>query len=460
LFFRFDPLIFLTVSVATRAILTLGLLSLSLVIATFLFGRFFCGFACPLGTAIDLLEPLVRRRAGYSGPVLKNVKYLLLLFLAAAAVVGVSRAQFFDPLAIMDRFLTLFLYPVVGYFLAFTALRPMGFVENLIAPGSFVLIVGSSFFASRFWCRNLCPLGALLALISKFSVFKFTFRDDCLKCKACGKVCPTGAIRIRDRLIDSAECVACLRCWAECPNRRVGYRPYLPRVPFDVRKRQFVAALAAGVFFAPLARSLIHVKLIERLIRPPGSLPEPDFMNACLRCGLCMKACPTNGLQPCLTEAGFGGLWTPRLVGRIGGCEKFCNACGRVCPTSAIRDLTLEEKSFAKMGTAVIDRDRCIAWAQDKVCLICDEACQYNAIDSRGETIRGVNLLRPFVKERVCVGCGICEARCPLEGTAAIQVFPTDEERKRTGSYITEEKRRLRDEVNKNEDLPSGFITE
>ena len=208
----------------------------------------------------------------------------------------------------------------------------------------------------------------------------------------------------------------------------------------------------------PLARSLINQRLKGKLIRPPGSIPEPDFLNACIHCGKCLKICPTNGLQPCLLEAGINGIWSPRLVSRIGGCEKNCNMCGKICPTNAIRKLSLEEKTYARMGTAIIDRSRCIAWEQDKVCLICDEACPFNAIRSLNETVLGITLLRPFVDERICTGCGLCEARCPIEGRSAIEIFSIGEERKLTGSYITEEKVKLRSCEDRLEDIPSGFI--
>jgi formate hydrogenlyase subunit 6/NADH:ubiquinone oxidoreductase subunit I len=172
-----------------------------------------------------------------------------------------------------------------------------------------------------------------------------------------------------------------------------------------------------------------------------------------------MKACPTNGLQPCVLESGLDGLWTPRLVPRIGGCEKNCNLCGQVCPTRAIRNLPLEEKSYARIGTAVIDRSRCLAWEQDRTCLVCDEACSYNAIDNRNETIQGTTLGRPFVNEQACMGCGLCESRCPVDGPAAIQVFSMAEERKKTGWYKTDAKARLRSCGDApREDLPSGFI--
>jgi MauM/NapG family ferredoxin protein len=226
-------------------------------------------------------------------------------------------------------------------------------------------------------------------------------------------------------------------------------------------RRETIAALGLGLLAAPLARSIVHRRLNGRLLRPPGSIPEPDFLDACIHCGRCMKACPTNGLQPAILESGVDGLWTPRLVPRIGGCEKNCNLCGQVCPTAAIRNLPLEEKTYARIGTAVVDRTRCIAWEQNRVCLICDEACPYNAIDSRNETILGETLGRPFVNEVACVGCGICESRCPVAGEAAIRVNSLSEERKRHGSYKTDERveqRKCGDTPE--EDVPSGFIQE
>ena len=438
-----------------------GLWSILILVVTLLFGRLFCGFLCPMGTVLDILDPFFGRRPKTPVRSLKNAKYLILFFLAAAGIVGLSLGQFFDPLAIFDRTLALVFYPLASYFIALiTLLKQAGFTEYVISLGSFILILSLGYFAPRFWCRNLCPLGGLLAIGARFSLFKFTFLEDCTNCGFCSQICPTAAIKDDIRKIDSAECVACLRCSTECSQGQIGYRVNLKPAAFDIKRRQTIAVLAAGVILAPLARSLTYVRLNGRLIRPPGSLPEADFTNLCLRCGLCLKVCPTNGLQPCVAEAGLIGLWTPRLVARIGGCEKNCNACGQVCPTSAIRKLPLDEKSFAKIGTSVIDRNRCIAWEQDKPCLICDEACQYNAIDSRSETIQNVKLLRPFVDEQICIGCGICESRCPVEGQSAIQVYAIGEDRKKAGSYITEEKIRIRQGGDKPQDLPNGFITE
>lgn len=458
IFYKFDPLIILIISIAYRTLITAAILSLFIVAATILFGRFFCGFVCPLGTTIDIFDVFVKKQKK-AAPLLRNGKYLTLIFLLVAAGLGVSFLHFLDPLVIFERTLTLLFHPAAMYIAGIFNLGVgVFYAESAIVLSVLALILGLNLLSSRFWCRNVCPLGGLLGLLSKSAIFKFSFGEGCTQCVLCEKICPTGAISVENMKIDSGECIDCLRCLYECPQNALEYSITRGPSRLDLGRRQLIGTLGISILAAPLAKSLLHRKLSGRLIRPPGSIPEADFLDKCIHCGKCMKVCPTNGLQPCILEAGVNGLWTPRLAARIGGCEKNCNMCGQVCPTSAIRNLSPEEKTFAKMGTAVIDRSRCIAWEQDRVCLICDEACPYAAINSLSETVRDTTLLRPFVDERICTGCGLCEARCPIEGRAAIEVYSIGEERMRTGSYITDEKIRLRACEEKEEDLPSGFI--
>jgi formate hydrogenlyase subunit 6/NADH:ubiquinone oxidoreductase subunit I len=122
---------------------------------------------------------------------------------------------------------------------------------------------------------------------------------------------------------------------------------------------------------------------------------------------------------------------------RFAPCEQDCNVCGKVCPTQAIRSLSLEEKTHAKVGTAILRKELCLVWAQDKLCLICDEICPYNAIVFR--TIEGYR--RPVVIASRCNGCGFCEQRCPIQGESAIVVVPNGEIRLKEGSYIQEAKK-------------------
>jgi polyferredoxin len=460
LFFRFDPLILIITSIASRTIIQASMISIIVIIGTFIFGRFFCGFICPLGTTIDLWDGIFKNKH-ISKHNAKNVKYIILLALIIAACIGSSFIHFFDPLIIMERTLTIVVSPIATFFRGILLpVTPLVYTETIVATLLFFGILSLGFIAPRYWCRAICPLGGLLALFSKYSLLKFSLSDSCTQCGVCDRICPTSAISSEDQELDSSECIACLKCQHECAHHAVVYRINGRIHRFDLSKRHLLLAIGAGIATVPLSRSLLHSRISGRLIRPPGSVPEPDFLNLCLHCGKCMKVCPTNGLQPCVLETGVNGIWTPRLVPRIGGCEKNCNMCGQICPTGAIRALPLEEKTFAKMGTAVIARNRCIAWEQDNLCLICDEACPYDAIMSRNVTVQQVTLLRPFIDERICTGCGLCEARCPVEGASAIQIYSIGEERKHTGSYITEEKRRLRSCIHKQEDIPSGFITE
>jgi MauM/NapG family ferredoxin protein len=456
LFLRLDPLVLLVTSIAGRTLVTGALLSLVLVALTLVFGRFFCGFVCPLGTIIDACDTVLpHRRKPVAFPI---GKYVVLLFLVLAALLGASFIGWFDPLVITDRVLALVAYPLLSRVAAAAGqMRPVAFAEAFVAPALFLAVLALSLLGPRFWCRNLCPLGGLLALLSKVSLFRFAFRGDCRACGRCERVCPTGAINQRERELDSGECIECMACRYECPDSTIRYRPGFAPVRFDAGRRQALVAVGSAVVLAPLARVLVRAKLRRGLVRPPGAIPEPDFLNACLRCGLCIKACPTNCLQPCVLEAGVGGLWTPHAVARIGGCEKNCNACGQACPTGAIRRLSLEEKTYARMGIAAVERGRCIAWADDRHCLICDEVCPYDAIEA--VSMPGDEALKPVVDKRMCIGCGLCESRCPVEGPAAIRVSAQNEERRRKGSYITEEKRRLRKcGQTRPEEIPSGFI--
>lgn len=139
-----------------------------------------------------------------------------------------------------------------------------------------------------------------------------------------------------------------------------------------------------------------------------------------------MKVCITNGLQPTMLEGGIGGMWTPRLVPQRGYCLETCNYCSLVCPTGAIQPINVKDKKNIRIGVARIDRSKCIAWDQGKKCLVCDEHCSYKAVfwkEIEGE-------LKPFVDQKKCVGCGICENKCPIMPDPAIVVYALSDEKR------------------------------
>lgn len=162
------------------------------------------------------------------------------------------------------------------------------------------------------------------------------------------------------------------------------------------------------------------------VIRPPGSLSEEKFVNTCVRCGNCMKVCITNGLQPVMLDSGIEGVWTPQLVPEIGYCEYKCTLCGEVCPTQAIRQLSVPLKQKARLGVAQIDHRICIAWDGNEQCIVCEEHCPVSdkAIKVKEEVFNGKRIFRPSVDENLCIGCGICQNKCPVRPVRAIRVNP------------------------------------
>jgi polyferredoxin/NAD-dependent dihydropyrimidine dehydrogenase PreA subunit len=462
-YLRLDPLLGLSAVLAGKEVVTRALWSLILIGATVVIGRFFCGYVCPLGAAIDFLDLLLfrqkARREVKADVSLRRVKFSLLILFLSAALGGITLTYLMDPLALLTRFYTFVLYPLaitlVNVLLdllrpLFQALGWIGLAHlsytqpvyymSLITLLIFGGIIALNHFTPRFFCRYLCPLGALLGLISPLGLFKRRVGPDCNACDECRAACPMGAPGDVPENIRLSECIQCRTCVEACHQKAVAF-PAFPSsdhggeyLPVEVSRRGFLYSVTGGLSLAFLVDRTPFTRLQgkRQLIRPPGALPEAEFMRTCVRCAECMKSCPTNTLQPCLWESGLAGLWTPKMDLRFAACEQNCNVCGKVCPTQAIRSLSLEEKTHAKVGTAVLNRDLCLVWAQDKLCLICDEICPYNAIVFR--TLEGYR--RPVVIASRCNGCGFCEQRCPVQGESAIIVATNGEIRLKEGSYI------------------------
>ena len=308
---------------------------------------------------------------------------------------------------------------------------------GLLAALLFVAVLALNAVRARFWCRYLCPLGALLGLVSKVAWLRRTTGEQCIECARCARACPTGAIDAsRHYASDPSECIMCLDCVPACEKGGQQFRGHLRPAawqPYDPSRRQFIASAMAAVAVVGLAAAEPRAARPQTfLLRPPGAI-DPDFLSQCVRCGICLKTCPTSGLQPSLSAAGWGGMWTPVLAPRLGYCDYSCNACGQACPTGAIPPLSLAEKRLAVIGHAYVDRDRCLPWASGRSCITCEEMCPLPEKAIKLEDVEAwtpdgsVSLQRPYVVQERCIGCGICENHCPLAGHAAIRVYaPTD----------------------------------
>jgi MauM/NapG family ferredoxin protein len=425
LFSRFDPLMAVVAMIGSKSFIANMIPGLLTIVATLILGRFWCGWICPLGTVLDQYGPRVTEKIPSW---FRNIKYFLLFAFLFAAVLGSLALMWMDPITIFVRPLAGAVFPAILQKRAPVALmeglqtaralevplRPL--VYPLLAV-PLLIVLALNIFARRFWCRYLCPLGAWVALVSKFSLFKGFRSDACTKCKQCVKQCPMNTIESTEFLSDPGECLQCLSCHGRCPVAAISIKSQT-KVGFgqsyDPNRRQMLASVVAGVGGTLLLRTDNFKNKYPYLVRPPGAT-ESDFLAKCIRCGQCIKVCPNNALHLTVLEGGIESLWSPMLIPRIGNCNWDCNACGQVCPTQAIPKLSLEEKRKAQMGTAVVTYDLCIR------CLLCIPACPVEGTLVQA-TVEGLKGKYPHVDASLCIGCGICEFICPIPGEAAIRV--------------------------------------
>jgi MauM/NapG family ferredoxin protein len=486
-FVRLDPLVFLGTALSDREFAPLLWIAGAVLLLSLILGRFFCAYLCPLGSTLDLWDRLLRSRRKHpserpAGLPTWGLKYHLLLFILGAGTLGISLVFLASPLSMVTRLYGWIIYPLCAFLadLGLVFLRPLAdpidyttivyavvkvprYDLQWVTFSMLAVIFAGGLWSSRFWCRYLCPSGALLALFSFKPFLRRQVSADCTHCGHCVARCPMGAIgegRSRSGgqnpfLTRHSECIACQSCVRICPTQAVAFtiKPQRDKLtedevpsrlsrPNPADRRWFLTAGLSGAAAAMV--SLVGLKsphsnpgpgsiMDPAVIRPPGAVPENDFLARCIRCGACLTTCPTNTLQPLGLQAGLTAIFSPVITPRRGPCDPGCNICGTVCPTGAISNLSLTERRCAKVGTAYLNRQKCLAWELAKKCLICDEVCPFDAVEFR--VIPGHRIAVPFINENRCSGCGYCEHHCPVRSVPAIVVEPMLALRLSGGSY-------------------------
>ncbi|MDR3745492.1 MAG: 4Fe-4S binding protein [Acidobacteriaceae bacterium] len=500
LFFKIDPLVALSNALATHALYRGLLASLLILLPVMFLGRFFCGWICPMGTIHhffgNLKSEAKRGKQGIDANRYKpwqRTKYVILLAVLVAALFGTGLVGWFDPFSLLVRSVGLSILPGANYAanalinamehsnlgavqsagtslhaaLAATVLsfKQPHFRQGILLGLIFLVLLATNLRVTRFWCRALCPLGALLGVASRWSILGL-HKDaaTCNKCNRCLMHCQGGDDPIGGAPWHKAECLMCMNCVDSCPHHSLQFKVFRAEpeiVGTNLPRRKMLTGLALGAAAVPLLRAntALGKSRDEHMIRPPGALDETDFLSRCIRCGECMKVCPTNALQPAFTEAGLEGIWSPVLTPRIGYCEPSCVLCSEVCPTGAIWKLTPRKKGWVvgigeanasasdgnaneaeaksvRLGTAFYDRGRCLPWAMATDCIVCEEWCpvspkaiylqEVQVVDADGN----LKLLKqPHVDPSRCVGCGACEYACPLQEHPAVYVTSIGESR-------------------------------
>jgi polyferredoxin len=499
-----DPFVAAMTLLSTHTVYRGLLWSIGLLGVTLVFGRVFCGWICPFGTLHHFFGWIFPSRYGKGTKrvesnkthVRQRVKYYLLYFFLAAAATGSAIGGLFDPICIAVRAIGLAVIPAAQYvaeainalvgltgvralqvaadggqdFLAGTVWQEKQFYfhQTWLVGSLFIAILFMNRFVPRFWCRVLCPLGAFLGVFARFALFGMEKdHSKCTDCNLClvdcqGADSPQGGVKWRQD-----ECHMCMNCENACPEDVIKFR-FLPNrksaiITPDVGRRTAIATAAAGAALLPVTRvaDVIDTNYDHRVIRPPGSVPEKEFLERCIRCAECMKVCPNNALHPAFFEAGVEGIWTPILIPRIGYCEHSCVLCGQVCPTGAIQKITEEQKlgvgqKAISIGTAFYDLGRCLPWSMATPCIVCEEFCptspkaiwveeadvprrlpiaSENGGDPKMET---VHVQRPHVDPSLCIGCGACEKVCPVQDKPAVYVTSVGESRSKSNVILLE----------------------
>jgi ferredoxin len=445
---------------------TAGFILISLL--TLLFGRIYCSSLCPLGTLQDIFTRMsksfrIRKRFRYKRP--QNlVRYAILGLLVFVFLLhSIFLINLLDPYSLAGRIFSDLFRPVFylgnnllsrilqqfdSYSVYSVSIKIISWPSFCFSMSFMALILFLAVRKGRWYCNVICPVGTLLGIFSRFSVFRIRMdKEACTSCGLCMKECKAECIDVKEKEVDFSRCISCFNCFGACPEEGIGYRFF--RNGISVKKRKEVARETINLHEDPSRRSFFKTALLgttsilasgtvfgetkkregvsETPVTPPGSVSIWNYTSKCTSCHLCVSACPTKVLQPAFMEFGWSGMLQPKMDFHAEYCNFECVKCSEICPTGAILPITKEEKSTLQIGVSRFIKNICIVVTKHTACGACSEHCPTKAV----EMVPWLGtLLLPRVNEKICIGCGACEYACPTKPDKAIYVESNSYHRK------------------------------
>jgi ferredoxin-type protein NapF len=364
LFVQASSFIAICTILAGRAFLVPSILGLVFSVIALVRKRWFCRYVCPVGLLLDTVSGVKSpAKIWWKGcPPIGN--YVVLLT-AAGAIFGYPLFLWMDPLAFLNS--------------AFSVFGSKHVLSAILSLSGIVVLLLIALTSGDFWCARICPLGATQDLLHSIGSFFRKFRR---------------------------------------PGRTDGQETLAPGNAFPGARRQFIA-IAAGLGFSLWEKKMGEARSQNASLRPPGAIQERLFTGQCVRCGNCIRICPSKIIHHGTGQSGILGFLSPIVRYETNYCLKECNACTKACPSGALKPLDLEQKQKYVIGTAQLDRAICIFGISD--CNACLNACFFNAIKITWD--KEAYESYPVVDPLKCNGCGACEMRCPTPDIKAIKVW-------------------------------------
>ena len=399
----------------------------AVLVVTLVIGRFYCAVVCPMGIFQDIfvwIHKLIfgkKRPFHYRKPA-NWIRYTVLGLFIVAMLVGLNN-------------IAVLIAPYSAYARMVTGLHMSGAIQ-WVAIVTLVVIGLMSFTMGRLWCNTICPVGALLSLVSRYRLFGITIdADKCVGCHKCEHGCKAMCIDIDGgKRIDHSRCVDCWNCMAQCPVGAISLDRTSKKAntsassSVDSSRRKFIATTAAvGTAMAVQAQeqkldgglaAITGKQVPDRKtpLKPFGAQSLKNFSNRCTSCQLCVSQCPEHVLRP---STSIEHLLQPEMNYTDGYCRTACTRCSEVCPAGAILPISKEEKTAISIGVAITLPQNCLSATGKDQCGTCARHCPAAAISM---VTSADGHPTPVVNESRCLGCGACEYYCPARPMTAIYV--------------------------------------